>query len=98
MRIFAAVALVAALYATPVDAQAVETEVVASSNSANDTESGNATIADSSSAMVSQGQTVSTARRAAGPRYSPSSQNLFDRWMELERRKNAWIRQRLFGR
>lgn len=33
-----------------------------------------------------------------GAGYSEASPNVFQRWMEMERRKNEWIRQRVFGR
>ncbi len=98
MRLAAAIALGTALFVSPANADTVAAPQSLSSN----------TIVYSSPVVAAPGQVVyagqypsgqyGSGQYAAPAQYSAPSQNVFQRWMELERRKNAWIRQRLFGR
>lgn len=87
MRLVAAFALVAALFVCPAVADDVAPLPSTPVNSAsNGSVFYAAPIANSSGQMVRTGQSYS------------SSQNVFGRLIELERRKNAWLRQRFLGR
>lgn len=56
------------------------------------------TVVRSVPVVTPQGQDLRDVPSATTPRYSNSSQTFFGRLMELERRKNAWLRRQFLGR
>jgi len=85
----AAVALGLALLATP----AVANDAWTQSNPVP-----SPVVISSTPVVVHSGQAMPAGHYQPSRQYSAQSQSFFGRWMELERRKNAWIRQQLFGR
>ena len=93
MRLAAAFALVAAVLVSTAAADNTAPSILTQEYSSPSDQ-----IIYSTPMVTSSGQLYQANQYPTSQQYSAQPQTFFGRWMELERRKNAWIRARLFGR